>query len=136
MISINGLTVAYGSFTLLDNLNFHISERDKIGLVGKNGSGKTTIMKLINGLQSPTSGSVDKDLGRIEFYAAFFVVLLYQALAQRHKACGVAVGDVIEPVAGSLDRLQGTLRRLDVRSSDIEVVNLDGRRPERLLHLG
>ncbi len=60
MISINGLTVAYGSFTLLDNLNFHISERDKIGLVGKNGSGKTTIMKLINGLQSPTSGSVDK----------------------------------------------------------------------------
>lgn len=60
MISINGLTVAYGSFTLLDNLNFHISERDKIGLVGKNGSGKTTIMKLINGLQTPTSGSVDK----------------------------------------------------------------------------
>ena len=60
MISINGLTVAYGSFTLLDNLNFHISERDKIGLVGKNGSGKTTIMKLINGLQSPTSGSVAK----------------------------------------------------------------------------
>ena len=60
MISINGLTVAYGSFNLLDNLNFHISERDKIGLVGKNGSGKTTIMKLINGLQSPTSGSVDK----------------------------------------------------------------------------
>ena len=60
MISINGLTVAYGSFTLLDNLNFHISERDKIGLVGKNGSCKTTIMKLINGLQSPTSGSVDK----------------------------------------------------------------------------
>ena len=60
MISINGLTVAYVSFPLLDNLNFHISERDKIGLVGKNGSGKTTIMKLINGLQSPTSGSVDK----------------------------------------------------------------------------
>ena len=60
MISINGLTVAYGSFTLLDNINFHISERDKIGLVGKNGCGKTTMMKLINGLQNPTSGSVDK----------------------------------------------------------------------------
>ncbi|MCQ2163358.1 MAG: ABC-F family ATP-binding cassette domain-containing protein [Bacteroidales bacterium] len=60
MISINGLTVAYGGYTLLDSIDFHISERDKIGLVGKNGSGKTTIMKLINGLQSPTSGSVDK----------------------------------------------------------------------------
>ena len=77
--------------------------------------------------KSLASGYVDENFRYVEFYAAFFVVLLYQALAQRHKACGVAVGDVIEPVAGSLDRLQGTLRRLDVRSSDIEVVNLDAR---------
>lgn len=60
MISINGLTVAYGGYTLLDNIDFHISEKDKIGLVGKNGAGKSTIMKLICGLQSPTSGSIDK----------------------------------------------------------------------------
>ena len=59
MISINGLTVAYGGYTLLDSIDFHISEHDKIGLVGKNGAGKSTIMKLICGLQSPTSGSVD-----------------------------------------------------------------------------
>lgn len=58
MISINGLTVAYGGFTLLDNINFHISENDKIGLVGKNGAGKSTILKLIYGLQSPTAGKV------------------------------------------------------------------------------
>ena len=60
MISINDLTVAYGSYTLLDHINFHISETDKIGLVGKNGAGKSTIMKLITGEQSPTSGAVDK----------------------------------------------------------------------------
>ena len=60
MISINGLTVAYGGFTLLDNIDFHISESDKIGLVGKNGAGKSTIMKLICGIQNPTSGAVDK----------------------------------------------------------------------------
>ena len=60
MISINGITVAYGSYTLLDNINFHISESDKIGLAGKNGAGKSTIMKLICGLQSPTSGQIDK----------------------------------------------------------------------------
>lgn len=60
MISINNLTVAYGSYTLLDAINFHISETDKIGLVGKNGAGKSTIMKLICGLQNPTSGSIDK----------------------------------------------------------------------------
>ena len=60
MISINNLTVAYGSFVLLERINFHISESDKIGLVGKNGAGKSTIMKLICGEQNPTSGSIDK----------------------------------------------------------------------------
>ena len=58
MISINSLTVAYGGFTLLDDINFHISENDKIGLVGKNGAGKSTILKLICGLQTPTSGKI------------------------------------------------------------------------------
>jgi len=58
VISINSLTVAYGGFTLLDDINFHISENDKIGLVGKNGAGKSTVLKLICGLQSPTSGKV------------------------------------------------------------------------------
>ena len=47
MISINGITVAYGSYTLLDNINFHISESDKIGLVGKNCEAKSTKIKLI-----------------------------------------------------------------------------------------
>mgnify|MGYP003374768301 FL=1 len=58
MISINSLTVAYGGFTLLNDINFHISENDKIGLVGKNGAGKSTILKLICGIQHPTSGKV------------------------------------------------------------------------------
>ena len=58
MISINSLTVSYGGFTLLNDINFHISESDKIGLVGKNGAGKSTILKLICGHQNPTSGKV------------------------------------------------------------------------------
>ncbi|MBE6243568.1 MAG: ABC-F family ATP-binding cassette domain-containing protein [Bacteroidales bacterium] len=58
MISINSLTVAYGGFVLLNDINFHISENDKIGLVGKNGAGKSTILKLICGLQNPTNGKV------------------------------------------------------------------------------
>ena len=60
MISIEDVTVAYGGFVLLDKINFHISETDKIGLVGKNGAGKSTILKLICGLQNPTSGRIDK----------------------------------------------------------------------------
>ena len=60
MISLDNVSVVYGSFVLLDNINFHISENDKIGLVGKNGAGKSTIMKLICELQSPSSGHIDK----------------------------------------------------------------------------
>ena len=60
MISLDDITVAYGSYVLLDKINFHISETDKIGLVGKNGAGKSTILKLICGIQSPTSGHIDK----------------------------------------------------------------------------
>lgn len=45
---------------MLDKINFHISNTDKIGLVGRNGAGKSTLMKLIMGLQSPTSGQIDK----------------------------------------------------------------------------
>ena len=45
---------------LLDNINFHISDSDKIGLVGKNGAGKSTILKMICGLQNPTSGRIDR----------------------------------------------------------------------------
>lgn len=63
MISINSLTVAYGGFTLLDDINFHISENDRIGLVGKNGAGKSTVLKLICGQQSPTSGKVSLSAG-------------------------------------------------------------------------
>ena len=58
MISINNLTVAYGGFVLLNDINFHISESDKIGLVGKNGAGKSTILKIICGLQHPAAGKV------------------------------------------------------------------------------
>ncbi|MBR1700245.1 MAG: ABC-F family ATP-binding cassette domain-containing protein [Bacteroidales bacterium] len=63
MISVNNVTVSFGSWNLLDGINFHISENDKIGLVGKNGAGKSTLMKLITGEQSPSAGSIQKPAG-------------------------------------------------------------------------
>ena len=63
MISISNITVAFGSFTLLDGISFHLSEGEKIALVGKNGAGKSTLMKLITGEESPTSGRIEKPAG-------------------------------------------------------------------------
>ncbi|EKD31306.1 MAG: ATPase component of ABC transporter with duplicated ATPase protein [uncultured bacterium] len=60
MISINKLSVSFGGTSLFDEINFHVGDRDKIGLVGKNGSGKSTILKIIAGLSTPSSGEILK----------------------------------------------------------------------------
>ena len=60
MISIEALTVEFGGNPLFDNVTYVINKRDRIALVGKNGAGKTTMLKIIAGLQAPTSGSVNK----------------------------------------------------------------------------
>ncbi|MGN0229648.1 MAG: ABC-F family ATP-binding cassette domain-containing protein [Muribaculaceae bacterium] len=60
MIAIQNLSVEFSSKSLFDNINYVINKRDKIALVGRNGAGKSTMMKIIAGLQSPTSGTVSK----------------------------------------------------------------------------
>ena len=58
MISIDNLKVEFGVKPLFDNVSFVINDKDRIALVGKNGAGKSTMLKIICGLQKPTSGNV------------------------------------------------------------------------------
>jgi len=58
MISIDGLTVEFGVKPLFKDVSFVVNERDRIALVGKNGAGKSTMLKILCGLQNPTSGTV------------------------------------------------------------------------------
>ena len=58
MISINNLSVEFSAKSLFDNINYVINDKDRIALVGKNGAGKSTMLKIIAGLQHPTSGTV------------------------------------------------------------------------------
>lgn len=60
MVSVQNLTVSFGSFDLLDDISFLVNEQDRIGLTGKNGAGKTTLLKVISGILSPTKGRVDR----------------------------------------------------------------------------
>ena len=58
MIAIQNLTVEFSAVPLFNNINYVINPRDRIALVGKNGAGKSTMLKIIAGLQNPTAGSV------------------------------------------------------------------------------
>ncbi|MBQ1176537.1 MAG: ABC-F family ATP-binding cassette domain-containing protein [Paludibacteraceae bacterium] len=58
MISVENLTVEFSAKALFDKVCYVINKRDRIALVGKNGAGKSTMLKIIAGLQEPTSGRV------------------------------------------------------------------------------
>ncbi len=58
MISVQGLSVEFSSKSLFNDASFVINKKDRIALVGKNGAGKSTMLKIIAGLQQPTSGIV------------------------------------------------------------------------------
>ena len=62
-LSIGGVAVRYGANDLLKDVTFTVDAGEKWGVVGRNGSGKTSLFNLITGALQPTSGSVSKTVG-------------------------------------------------------------------------
>lgn len=60
MFSADNITVSFGAKDLFRDISFLVNDRDRVGLVGKNGAGKSTILKIVAGLQTPTLGVVSK----------------------------------------------------------------------------
>ena len=58
MISVDSLSKSYGEQVLFENISFKINRRERVGLVGRNGHGKTTLFRLITGLEDPDAGSI------------------------------------------------------------------------------
>lgn len=58
VVSTTNLTKQYGKHTAVDNVSLHIKRGEIYGFIGRNGAGKTTFMKMISGLSSPTSGEI------------------------------------------------------------------------------
>ena len=106
MISLDAITVSYGGFTLLDAVSLHIGDRDRIGLVGKNGAGKSTMLKLIMELQSPTSGKITRTTGQRIGYLP--------QIMEHHR--GRTVLEEVMTVYDELDRLN---RRVDEISLEL-----------------
>lgn len=58
MVSIDNLSVEFSAIPLFEDVSFVINDRDRIALVGKNGAGKSTMLKILCGIQHATSGTV------------------------------------------------------------------------------
>ena len=58
MISVEGLKVEFGVKPLFSDATFVINDKDRIALVGKNGAGKSTMLKILCGMEKPTAGMV------------------------------------------------------------------------------
>lgn len=63
MISVNNVSVIFGGFYLLDSVSFLINKKDRIGLTGRNGAGKSTTLKMLAGLQMPAEGNISMASG-------------------------------------------------------------------------
>ena len=58
VLSASNLAKVYGTDVIIENVDFHVNNGDRIGLVGRNGAGKTTLMNTLYGLHQPTSGTI------------------------------------------------------------------------------
>ncbi len=107
MISVNNLSVEFSAQVLFDNINYVINPKDKIALVGKNGAGKSTMLKIIAGLQKPTSGNVVVPAGVTVGYLPQQMVL----------ADNTTVLDEVRKVYAHLEEMH---RRLDALSEEAQ----------------
>jgi len=68
IISVSDVTVRYNERAILDDVTLGLQEGDRIGLVGRNGCGKTTFLKILAGLQAPDNGEISRSRDLVASY--------------------------------------------------------------------
>lgn len=108
MISIQNLSVEFNSTALFSGVNFVINKRDKIALVGKNGAGKSTMLKIIAGLQEPTGGVVAAQKDITIGYLPQQMILTDER----------SVVEEVRTVFGKLDEMKVSLARMNTELAE------------------
>jgi ATP-binding cassette subfamily F protein 3 len=115
MISVEGLTVEFGGFTLLNDITYVINKKDRIALVGKNGAGKSTMLKIIAGVQKATSGRVN---------APKEMTIGYLPQQMTHDNTRTVMQEA-EQAFGHIFRLQDEIEQMNVELSEREDYETD-----------
>lgn len=106
MISVNSVTVSFGGYDLFDNVSFLVNPKDRIGLAGKNGAGKSTMLKLLAGQQNPTKGEISKPND-------YKIGYLPQDMIHQHGRT------VYEETATAFEEIQRLEKRLEVINHEL-----------------
>ncbi|MEE8567535.1 MAG: ABC-F family ATP-binding cassette domain-containing protein, partial [Anaerolineales bacterium] len=103
MLVVNGITKRYGDQIILHGVNFAVNRGDRVGLIGPNGCGKTTLLQIIAGLESPDDGSITLNPPGIH------VGYLPQGLQVEEST---TIGDLLYQQRGELTRIEVELTRI------------------------
>ncbi|MCH3922703.1 ABC-F family ATP-binding cassette domain-containing protein [Limosilactobacillus sp.] len=112
-----GLTSTYGEKTLFENVNFIINENDRIGLIGVNGSGKTSLLNVIADLTSPEAGSITKPNDYTIGY------LKQQPDLDQNKTIMEAIFEGQQPVFKTIRAYEDALAKFSAHPEDPQAVD-------------
>jgi len=107
MIDINNLSIQFTGENLFENVNLKISRNDKIALVGSNGKGKSTFLKLLYGLEQPETGIISKQKGlRIGYLPQDLLAFKGKTLFEEVKSSMIEIKSIIEEENQILEELK------------------------------
>ena len=103
MLVVNGITKRYGDQIILQGVNFAVNRGDRLGLIGPNGCGKTTLLRIIAGLEDPDDGSIT--LNPPDLHIGY----LPQGLQVEERT---TIGDLLNQQGGELAQIEAELTRI------------------------